>query len=123
MGNIEALRDWGYAADYVEGMWRILQQDKPDDFVLATGEMHSVKEFLEEAFGHVGLDWRKYVEYDSRYARPTEVDQLLGDASKAKRVLGWEPKVRFKELVKLMVESDLALAEQERRFKEAGERV
>ena len=123
MGNIEALRDWGYAADYVEGMWRILQQDKPDDFVLATGEMHSVKEFLEEAFGQVGLDWRKYVEYDSRYARPTEVDQLLGDASKAKRVLGWEPKVRFKELVKLMVESDLALAEQERRFKEAGERV
>ncbi len=123
MGNIEALRDWGYAADYVEGMWRILQQDKPDDFVLATGEMHSVKEFLEEAFGLVGLDWRKYVEYDSRYVRPTEVDQLLGDASKAKRVLGWEPKVRFKELVKLMVESDLALAEQERRFKEAGERV
>ena len=123
MGNIEALRDWGYAADYVEGMWRILQQDKPDDFVLATGEMHSVKEFLEEAFGQVGLDWRKYVEYDSRYARPAEVDQLLGDASKAKRVLGWEPKVRFKELVRLMVESDLALAEQERRFKEAGERV
>ena len=123
MGNIDALRDWGYAADYVEGMWRILQQDRPDDYVLATGEMHSVREFLEEAFGHVGLDWRKYVEYDSRYARPTEVDQLLGDASKAKRELGWEPKVRFKELVKLMVESDLALAEQERRFKEAGERV
>lgn len=119
MGNIESLRDWGYAADYVEGMWRILQHDKPDDFVLATGEMHSVKEFLTEAFGAVGLDWKDYVEYDARYARPTEVDQLLGDASKARRELGWEPKVKFRELVKLMVEHDLALAEKERRFKEA----
>ncbi len=119
MGNIESLRDWGYAADYVEGMWRILQHDKPDDFVLATGEMHSVKEFLAEAFGAVGLDWKDYVEYDARYARPTEVDQLLGDASKAKRELGWEPKIRFKELVKLMVDADLALAAKEKRFKEA----
>ena len=119
MGNINALRDWGYAADYVEGMWRILQHDTPDDFVLATGEMHSVKEFLEEAFGAVGLDWRNYVEYDARYARPTEVDQLLGDAAKAKRILGWEPKVRFKELVKLMVEADLELAEKEKRYADA----
>ena len=116
MGNIGALRDWGYAVDYVEGMWRILQHDKPDDFVLATGEMHSVREFLAEAFGAVGLDWEKYVEYDARYARPTEVDQLLGDASKAKRELGWEPKVRFKELVRIMVESDVALAEREKRL-------
>jgi len=116
MGNINALRDWGYAVDYVEGMWRILQHDKPDDFVLATGEMHSVREFLAEAFGAVGLDWEKYVEYDARYARPTEVDQLLGDASKAKRELGWEPKVRFKELVRIMVESDVALAEREKRL-------
>ncbi|MBR4604039.1 MAG: GDP-mannose 4,6-dehydratase, partial [Kiritimatiellae bacterium] len=116
MGNIDALRDWGYAVDYVEGMWRILQHDKPDDFVLATGEMHSVREFLAEAFGAVGLDWEKYVEYDARYARPTEVDQLLGDASKAKRELGWEPKVRFKELVRIMVESDVALAEREKRL-------
>ena len=117
MGNIESLRDWGYAADYVEGMWRILQHGNPDDFVLATGEMHSVKEFLSEAFGAVGLDWKDYVEYDARYARPTEVDQLLGDATKAKRELGWEPKVKFKDLVKLMVEADLALAEKEFKFK------
>ena len=119
MGNIESLRDWGYAADYVEGMWRILQHDKPEDFVLATGEMHSVREFLELAFGMVGLDWRKYVEYDARYMRPTEVDQLLGDATKAKRELGWEPKVKFRDLVKLMVEADLALAEKELRYAQA----
>ena len=119
MGNINSLRDWGYAADYVEGMWRILQHERPDDFVLATGEMHSVKEFLSEAFGYVGLDWEKYVEYDARYTRPTEVDQLLGDATKAKRELGWEPKVRFKELVRLMVDADLELATKERKFKEA----
>ena len=119
MGNIESLRDWGYAADYVEGMWRILQHDKPEDFVLATGEMHSVREFLETAFGMVGLDWQKYVEYDARYMRPTEVDQLLGDATKAKRELGWEPKVKFRDLVKLMVEADLALAEKELRYAKA----
>ncbi len=119
MGNIESLRDWGYAADYVEGMWRILQHDKPEDFVLATGEMHSVREFLELAFGMVGLDWRKYVEYDARYMRPTEVDQLLGDATKAKRELGWEPKVKFRDLVKLMVDADLALAEKELRYAKA----
>ena len=117
MGNINALRDWGFAGDYVEGMWRILQNDKPDDFVLATGEMHSVKEFLELAFGEVGLDWREYVEYDERYIRPSEVDQLLGDATKARETLGWEPKVKFPQLVKLMVESDLKLAEKELKLK------
>ena len=110
MGNVEAKRDWGFAGDYVEGMWRILQHDKPDDFVLATGEMHSVREFLEVAFSEVGLDWRDFVTYDKRYIRPSEVDQLMGDASKARRELGWEPKVRFRELVKMMVDSDLLLA-------------
>lgn len=110
MGNIEAKRDWGFAGDYVEGMWRILQHDKPDDFVLATGEMHSVKEFLEAAFAEVGLDWQDFVTCDKRYIRPSEVDQLMGDARKAKCELGWEPKVRFRELVKMMVDSDLLLA-------------
>ena len=119
MGNINSLRDWGFAGDYVEGMWRIMQHDRPDEFVLATGEMHTVKEFLEEAFGLVGLDWEKYVECDKRYLRPTEVDQLLGDASKAKRELGWEPKVKFHDLVKMMVESDLELARKERALKDA----
>lgn len=113
MGNINALRDWGYAGDYVEGMWRILQHDTPDDFVLATGEMHTVKEFLETAFDHVGLDWAKYTHHDSRYDRPSEVDQLLGDPTKARTVLGWEPKVKFKELVKMMVDADLELARKE----------
>lgn len=113
MGNINALRDWGYAGDYVEGMWRILQHDTPDDFVLATGEMHTVKEFLETAFDHVGLDWAKYTHHDSRYDRPSEVDQLLGDPTRARTVLGWEPKVKFKELVKMMVDADLELARKE----------
>ncbi len=117
MGNVNSLRDWGFAGDYVEGMWRILQQDTPDDYVLATGEMHSVKEFLQEAFSYVGLDWEKYTHHDSRYDRPSEVDQLLGDPSKAKRVLGWEPKVTFKGLVKMMMDSDLALAEKELKLK------
>ena len=119
MGNINSLRDWGFAGDYVEGMWRILQHDKPDEFVLATGEMHSVKEFLEMAFDRVGLDWEKYVECDKRYFRPTEVDQLLGDAAKARRELGWEPKVKFPELVALMVDADLELARKERALKDA----
>ncbi len=113
MGNIGALRDWGFAGDYVEGMWRMLQQDAPDDYVLATGEMHSVKELLEEAFAYVDLDWRQYTRHDDRYNRPSEVDQLLGDASKARRVLGWEPKVTFKGLVKMMMDSDLELARKE----------
>ena len=110
MGNIDAKRDWGFAGDYVEGMWRILQHDKPDDFVLATGEMHSVREFLEAAFSSVGLDWHDYVTHDARFDRPSEVDQLLGASSKARRELGWAPKVDFGGLVKMMVESDLALA-------------
>ncbi|MBR1870744.1 MAG: GDP-mannose 4,6-dehydratase [Kiritimatiellae bacterium] len=119
MGNINALRDWGFAGDYVEGMWRILQADKPDDFVLATGEMHSVKEFLEEAFSLVGLDWQKYTHHDSRYDRPSEVDQLLGDATKAREILGWQPKVTFKGLVKMMMEADLELARKEAALKNA----
>ena len=110
MGNIDAKRDWGFAGDYVEGMWRILQHDKPDDFVLATGEMHSVREFVEAAFSSVGLDWHDYVTHDARFDRPSEVDQLLGASSKARRELGWAPKVDFGGLVKMMVESDLALA-------------
>ncbi len=113
LGNVNALRDWGYAGDYVEGMWRILQHDRPDDFVLATGEMHSVKEFCQEAFGLLDMDWEKYVEHDTRYDRPAEVEQLLGDPSKARRELGWEPKVTFKGLVKMMVEADLAVVRQE----------
>ena len=124
MGNVNARRDWGFAGDYVEGMWRMLQQDwrmlqqdSPDDYVLATGEMHSVKEFLAEAFGYVGLDWEKYVKHDSRYERPSEVDQLLGDPTKARTVLGWTPKVTFKELVKMMMDADLKLAEKELKLK------
>ena len=106
MGNLDAKRDWGFAGDYVEGMWRILQADKADDYVLATGETHTIKEFLDEAFGYKGLKWQDYVEIDQRYFRPTEVDLLIGDASKAKEKLGWEPKVKFKELVKIMVDAD-----------------
>ncbi len=107
LGNLKAKRDWGYAKEYVECMWRMLQQDKPDDYVVATGETHSVKEFLEEAFSYEGLDWKKYVEIDSKYYRPAEVDMLVGDASKARKVLGWEPKVRFRDLVHLMVDADI----------------
>ncbi len=108
LGNLDSKRDWGFAGDYVEAMWLMLQQDKPDDFVIATGETYSVRQFLEEAFGYAGLDWQKFVEIDKRYFRPTEVDLLIGDASKAKKILGWEPKVKFKELVKMMVDSDMA---------------
>jgi GDPmannose 4,6-dehydratase len=107
LGNLDAKRDWGFAGDYVEAMWLMLQQNKPEDYVIATGETHSVKEFLEEAFGYAKLDWRKYVEIDKRYFRPTEVDLLLGDASKARRKLKWKPKVGFKQLVHMMVDSDL----------------
>ena len=113
LGNLEARRDWGYAPEYVEAMWLMLQQENPDDYVIATGETHSVKEFVEETFGLLGLDWRKHVELDPRYIRPTEVDLLLGDYSKAKKTLGWKPKVSFKELVRLMVEADLELARRE----------
>ena len=107
LGNLGARRDWGYAPDYVEAMWLMLQQDKPDDYVVATGETHTIKEFLEEAFGYVGLDWNNYVGIDPRYFRPLEVDSLRGDASKAKHDLNWEPKVKFKELVRIMVDEDL----------------
>ncbi|HUJ10273.1 MAG TPA: GDP-mannose 4,6-dehydratase [Verrucomicrobiae bacterium] len=107
LGNLDAKRDWGYAPEYCEAMWQMLQQDKPDDYVIATGETHSVKEFCAEAFNHVGLDWQQYVEIDKRYYRPAEVDLLIGDASKAKKVLGWIPKTRFKDLITLMVDADL----------------
>jgi GDPmannose 4,6-dehydratase len=107
LGNLDAKRDWGYAPDYVEAMWMMLQQEQPDDYVVATGETHSVREFLDHAFGHLDLDWKKYVEIDPRYYRPTEVDLLIGDASKANRVLGWKPRVRFEELVRIMVDADL----------------
>ena len=113
MGNIDSLRDWGFAGDYVEGMWRMLQQDEPDDYVLATGEMHSVRELLEEAFSYVGLDGQEYTKHDDRYNRPSDGDQLLGDPSKATRVLGWEPKVTFKALVKMMMDADMELARKE----------
>lgn len=107
LGNLDAKRDWGYAKDYVEAMWLMLQQEKAEDYVIATGETHSVREFLDEAFGLVGLDWKKYVEIDPRYYRPAEVDLLLGDPTKAKEKLGWKPKTTFKELVKIMLEYDL----------------
>ncbi len=111
LGNLEAKRDWGYAPEYAEAMWLMLQQDSPDDYVIATGETHSVQEFCEEAFGLVGLDWRRYVELDKRYLRPAEVDILIGDPDKARKRLGWEPKVKFKELVKIMVEADVKALE------------
>ena len=109
LGTLDAKRDWGYAPEYVEGMWRILQQDEGNDFVLATGETHSVREFVDEAFSHVDLDWQEFVKHDSRYERPAEVDLLIGDPSKAKKILGWEPKVRFRELVRIMVDADMEL--------------
>lgn len=108
LGNLEARRDWGFAGDYVEAMWLMLQQDEPNDYVIATGETHSVKEFLDKAFGYLDLDWRQFVEIDSRYYRPAEVDLLIGDATQARKKLGWEPKVTFDDLVKMMVEADFA---------------
>ena len=113
LGNLDAKRDWGFAGDYVEAMWLMLQQPVPDDYVIATGETHTVREFLEVAFGHLGLDWKGHVKIDPRYYRPTEVDLLIGDASYAKKSLGWEPKVRFNELTIMMVEADIRM-EQER---------
>ena len=109
LGNLDAKRDWGYAKEYVEAMWLMLQQDKPDDYVIATNETHSIREFLEVTFEHAGMDWKKYVEIDERYYRPAEVDILIGDYSKAKKQLGWEPKTRFKDLAKLMVDADIKL--------------
>jgi GDPmannose 4,6-dehydratase len=113
LGNLDAKRDWGYAPEYVEGMWRILQHDEADDFVLASGETHSVREFAEAAFSHVDLDWKEFVRHDPRYERPAEADLLMGDASKAKRILNWEPKVRFRELVRIMVDADMELLSHE----------
>ena len=113
LGNLEARRDWGYAMEYVEMMWLMLPQDEPGDYVVATGETHSVRDFCEEAFNLVGLDWRQHVQHDARYERPAEVDMLIGDSAKAKRQFGWEPKVRFKDLVKIMVEADLEKAKRE----------
>jgi GDPmannose 4,6-dehydratase len=115
LGNLDARRDWGFAGDYVEAMWMMLQRDQPDDYVVATGETHSVQEFLERVFDRLQLDWRKYVQTDPRYLRPAEVDLLQGDASKAQRVLGWKPRVNFQHLVEMMVDSDLELAESEKR--------
>ena len=107
LGNLDAKRDWGYAGDYVEAMWLMLQQPKSDDYIIATGKNHSVREFLDEAFRYLDLDWNKYVEIDPRYFRPSEVDSLLGDASKARKILGWKPKVNFKQLVQMMVDAEM----------------
>jgi GDPmannose 4,6-dehydratase len=121
LGNLDAKRDWGYAKEYVEAMWLMLQQDAPDDYVIATGETHSVSEFLEEAFSHLDLDWREYVELDPKYLRPAEVDLLIGDAGKAKRVLNWEPEVTFKELVQLMVDADMTLMDDKEKSEAFGD--
>ncbi|MGL4499066.1 MAG: GDP-mannose 4,6-dehydratase [Planktothrix sp.] len=112
LGNLDSKRDWGYAKDYVRAMWLMLQHSEPDDYVVATNETHSIREFLDIAFGHVNLDWQNYVKFDERYLRPAEVDILIGDATKAKEKLGWEPSITFEELVKLMVDSDLKALEQ-----------
>ncbi|MBN2181662.1 MAG: GDP-mannose 4,6-dehydratase [Sedimentisphaerales bacterium] len=114
LGNLDAKRDWGYAGDYVEAMWLMLQQDRPDDYVIATGQSHSVKEFVQEVFSCLDLDWRQYVEIDERYFRPSEVDLLLGDAAKARKLLNWQPKVTFKELAKMMIDADMKIAVRER---------
>jgi len=120
LGNLDAKRDWGFAGDYVETMWLMLQQKKSYDYVIATGESHSVREFLDEVFGYLDLDWHKYVEIDPRYYRPTEVDYLKGDPSKVKKELGWQPKVTFKELAKMMTDADMKLAESEKILNDHG---
>ena len=122
LGNLDAKRDWGYAKEFVEAMWLMLQQDQADDYIIATNETHSVREFLEIAFGHAGLNWKQHVEIDPRYYRPAEVDLLIGDYSKARRALGWEPKTRFADLVKLMVDADIKLLKDHRegRIRVAG---
>jgi len=123
LGNLEAKRDWGFAGDFVESMWLILQQDEPDDFVIATGENHSVREFAEKVFQKLDLDYKEYVETDPRYFRPTEVDVLLGDSTKAQKILGWKPKVSFEQLIDMMVGSDLEMANKEKTLLDAGYRV
>ncbi|MFH0937670.1 MAG: GDP-mannose 4,6-dehydratase [Planctomycetota bacterium] len=120
LGNLDAQRDWGYAGDYVEAMWLMLQQDQPDDYVIATGEMHSVREFVEEVFGYLQLNWLDYVEVDSRYLRPAEVDQLMGNPAKAKKKLAWQPRIKFKELAQMMTDSDFELARREKILVDAG---
>jgi GDPmannose 4,6-dehydratase len=125
LGNLDAKRDWGYAKEYVEAMWLMLQQEEPDDYVVATGETHSVQELLEEAFSYIGLDWRKHLEIDPHYYRPAEVDLLVGDPAKARSKLGWEARTRFKELIRLMVDADLEAAKRAAHmnvFTEAGEK-
>jgi GDPmannose 4,6-dehydratase len=121
LGNLDAKRDWGFAGDYVEAMWLMLQQDKPDDYVVATGETHSVREFVEEVFGYLELDWQKYVEIDPRYFRPSEVDYLEGDASKAKKILKWKQKVDFKCLARMMTDADMKSAERGKIIKDHQE--
>ena len=121
LGNLDAKRDWGFAGDYVEAMWLMLQHDKPDDYVVATGESHSVREFVKEVFGYLDLDWQKYVEIDPKYFRPSEVDYLEGDASKARKVLKWKPRVTFGELVRMMTDADMKIAEREKIIKEHEE--
>lgn len=123
LGNLDAKRDWGFAGEYVEAMWLMLQQEDPDDYVIATGQCHSVREFLEEAFCYLDLDWEQYVRFDPRYLRPTEVNVLQGDAGKARNLLGWEPKIMMPELCRMMVDADLRLAQQERTLVDAGHLV
>ena len=120
LGNLEAKRDWGYAGDYVEAMWLMLQQEEPDDYVIATGETHSVREFAEKVFARLGMDYRDHVEMDKRYFRPTEVNALLGDASKAHKKLGWKPKVTFEKLIDMMIAADMDLAKREKTLLDAG---
>jgi GDPmannose 4,6-dehydratase len=112
LGNLDSRRDWGYAPEYVEAMYAILQNDSANDYVIGTGEAHTVREFLDESFGYVGLDWNKYVQIDPRYYRPTEVDYLLSDPSRSKKLLNWEPRIKFHELVRIMVDADLELQDQ-----------
>jgi GDPmannose 4,6-dehydratase len=123
LGNLDALRDWGFAGDYVEAMWLMLQQEKPDDYVVATGKMISVRQFCELAFGELGLDYKDFVEIDPRYFRPAEVEQLLGDATKARTMLGWEPRTTVEDLARMMVAHDLEAARQEQTLRNAGHSV
>jgi GDPmannose 4,6-dehydratase len=123
LGNLEAKRDWGFAGDYVEAMWLMLQQDHADDYVIATGECHSVREFLDEVFGYLDLDWHNYVETNPRYYRPSEVDILQGDASKARQILNWRPKVAFRELARMMTDADMRITESEKLVNDHGKPV
>jgi GDPmannose 4,6-dehydratase len=120
LGNLDSKRDWGYAKEYVEAMWLMLQQDEPDDYVIATNETHTVREFLEETFACLDMDWNEFVGFDKKYERPAEVDLLIGNPEKAKKQLGWEPKTTFKELVALMVQEDMKLAQREKALAEAN---